>query len=113
MGKDMLYYCRGTVEKYIFSKLFESLHAMYAHRNEGDDHLFTQRSSRIKAMKPAQVMEYLGINHKFIISKNKVKRQSSNVDASIDEQSDSSRSYPGDDRAKTPYIEAIREIEKI
>jgi len=25
MGKDMLFYCRGTVEKYIFSKLFEFL----------------------------------------------------------------------------------------
>ena len=23
MGKDMLFYCRGTVEKYIFTKLFE------------------------------------------------------------------------------------------
>ena len=22
MGKDMLFYCRGTVEKYIFSKLY-------------------------------------------------------------------------------------------
>ena len=67
MGKDMLFYCRGTVEKYIFSKLFEFLFAMYVHKNEGEDELFTQRSLRIKQMKPAQVMEYLGINQKFII----------------------------------------------
>ena len=52
MGKDMLFYCRGTVEKYIFTKLFEQLMAMYAHKNENDDALFTQRSLRIKAMKP-------------------------------------------------------------
>ena len=48
MGKDMLYYCRGTVERYIFAKLFEFLFAMYAHRNEAEDTLFTQRSLRIK-----------------------------------------------------------------
>jgi len=34
MGKDMLFYCRSTVEKYIFCKLFEFLFAMYSHRNE-------------------------------------------------------------------------------
>ena len=62
MGKDMLFYCRGTVEKYIFAKLFEFLFAMYTHKNESEDELFTQRSLRIKSMKPAKVMEYLGIN---------------------------------------------------
>jgi len=41
MGKDMLFYCRSTVEKYIFSKLFEALFQMYAHRNEVEDELFT------------------------------------------------------------------------
>ena len=41
MGKDMLFYCRGTVEKYIFSKLFDSLFAMYSHKNEAEDELFT------------------------------------------------------------------------
>lgn len=48
MGKDMLFYCRGTVEKYIYAKLFDSLLEMYAHRNETEDNLFTQRSSKIK-----------------------------------------------------------------
>ena len=68
MGKDMLFYCRPTVEKYIFQKLFEFLFDMYAHRNETEDNLFTQRSMKIKKMKPAKVMQYLGINDKFIIS---------------------------------------------
>lgn len=67
MGKDMLFYCRGTVEKYVFSKLFEFLFSMYVYRNETEDELFTQRSLRIKQMKPTKVMEYLGINDKFII----------------------------------------------
>ena len=67
MGKDMLFYCRSTVEKYIFTKLFEFLFAMYCHKNESEDVLFTQRSLRIKQMRPQQVMQYLGINDKFII----------------------------------------------
>ena len=68
MGKDMLFYCRGTVEKYIFSKLYQFLFAMYTHRNETEDELFTQRSLRIKQTRPDKVMQYLGINHKLIIN---------------------------------------------
>ena len=41
MGKDMLFYCRSTVEKYIFTKLFEFLFEMYCHKNESEDVLFT------------------------------------------------------------------------
>lgn len=118
MGKDMLFYCRGTVEKYIFAKLFEFLFAMYCHKNESEDVLFTQRSLRIKQMRPQQVMQYLGINDKFIIQGNKGRSRMSigGSEASLDETTpDSSRSAatPGDDRAKVPYIDAIREIEKI
>lgn len=117
MGKDMLFYCRGTVEKYIFSKLFDFLFEMYAHRNEAEDDLFTQRSLRIKQMKPAKVMEYLGINNKFIINQKSSKRRSSTVsdqDGATVDMPDSSRSASqADDRSKVPYIDAIREIEKI
>lgn len=41
IGKDMLFYCRSTVEKYFFSRLFESLFDLYTHRSEGEDSLFT------------------------------------------------------------------------
>ena len=118
MGKDMLYYCRGTVEKYIFSKLFQFLFAMYTHKNEAEDELFTQRSLRIKQMKPTKVMEYLGIHQKFIIQ-NKSKwlttfTQSDSVDNSGEAGPESARSQLAtDDRSKIPYIDAIREIEKI
>ena len=72
-------------------------------------------------MKPAKVMEYLGINRKFIISMKSSRwgRSSSAIDTepSIDNDggAESARSSQpgGDDRARVPYIEAIREIEKI
>ena len=66
MGKDMLFYCRPTVEKYIYTKLHDQLFAMYAFKNETEDELFNDRSFKIKSMKPRDVMEYLGINKKFI-----------------------------------------------
>ena len=68
-------------------------------------------------MKPQDVMEYLGINHKFIIqNKGRVRTSLGGSEASIDDSTpESARSGAnlGDDRAKIPYIEAIREIEKI
>ena len=67
MGKDMLFYCRSTVEKYIFQRLFESLFDLYTHRSEAEDSLFTERSLKIKRMRPGKVMRYLGIDNKFII----------------------------------------------
>lgn len=121
MGKDMLFYCRGTVEKYIFSKLFEFLFDMYAHRNETEDNLFTQRSMKIKKMKPAKVMEYLGINDKFIITQRSAASRrlsqlfsgEANESSAADAEPNSARSHGVDDRQRVPYIEAIREIERI
>ena len=118
MGKDMLFYCRSTVEKYIFSKLFESLLDMYAHRNETEDTLFTQRSLKIKKMRPTKVMQYLGINDKFIIGqKSTASKRLSNLFSSENvepaEPEPSSARSNTDERSKVPYIEAIREIEKM
>ena len=74
------------------------------------------------------MMRYLGIDNKFIIGQrfSATKRLSSlfsstsndvsNVDASASaEQPNSARSngVVGDERSKVPYIEAIREIERI
>ena len=37
LGKDLLFYCRPTVEKYLFAKLYEQLYAMYQFKNESED----------------------------------------------------------------------------
>ena len=49
---------------------------MYTHRNETEDELFTQRSLRIKQMRPDKVMQYLGINHKLIINPKMLRKSS-------------------------------------
>lgn len=40
IGKDILTFCRPAVERYIFSKLYEKLFAMYAIKNQAEDNLF-------------------------------------------------------------------------
>ena len=39
---------------------------MYAFKNEQEDDLFNQRSFKIKLMKPREIMDYLGIDKKFV-----------------------------------------------
>lgn len=63
-------HCRPSVEKYVFSKLYDKLFAMYAIKNEEEDRLFQERSSLIKRMKAHDIMRYLGIKDTFIIGEN-------------------------------------------
>ena len=103
---------------------------MYTHRNETEDELFTQRSLRIKQMRPDKVMQYLGINHKLIINPKQLRKSLTGntmmaVESQNSESSAASNQHPDmaaqqfsnstmvDDRGNVPYIEAIREIEKI
>lgn len=67
-AKSLMPYCRPVVEKYVFSKLYDKLFAMYAIKNEIEDTLFAERSQTIKNQRPDDVMIYLGINKKFILS---------------------------------------------
>jgi hypothetical protein len=43
VGKDILTFCRPAVERYIFSKLYDNLFAMYAIKNQMDDKKFMER----------------------------------------------------------------------
>ena len=118
IGKDMLFYCRPTVENYIFSKLHEQLFAMYCHKNETDDELFMDRSLKIKQMKPNKVMDYLGINKKFFIKKStfnmkRILSQEKKQDETFDSEGDTKSKGGVTERTSLPYVEAVREIEKI
>lgn len=75
LGKDtaktLMPFCRPSVEKYIFSKLYDKLFTMYLIKNENEDTLFQNRQAQIRVFKPEDIMEYLGINKKFILVKSK------------------------------------------
>ena len=51
-GKDLLQYCRLAVERYLFSKLYDKIFAMYVIKNESDDRLFQERGRLIKRISP-------------------------------------------------------------
>ena len=81
-----------------------------------------ERSLMIKQMKPNNVMEYLGINSKFFLKKsgtNFLKKafSSHSVDHGVETEEsdlgDSKARGSTSERSSVPYIEAIREIEKI
>lgn len=44
---------------------------MYLIKNESEDTLFQNRQAQIRSFKPEDIMEYLGINKKFILVKSK------------------------------------------
>jgi hypothetical protein len=73
VGKDILTYCRPAVERYVFSKLYDNLFAMYAIKNQADDRKFTERQAVIKRMKEESIMQYLGIKQKFILGRKATK----------------------------------------
>jgi hypothetical protein len=50
--------------------LYDKIFAMYAIKNELEDKLFIEKSQIIKRMKPQDIMNYLGINNRFIICEN-------------------------------------------
>lgn len=109
-GKDMLLYVRPTVEKYLFKKLSDDLFDMYALKNETEDDLFMERSSKIQMMEPQAAMEYLGIRKK-LMPNDESSEELSN--SSSDEDQTSRKVSPRSARRNVPYIDAIREIERI
>lgn len=73
LGKHfgLMKHCRPEVEKYLFSKVYEKLFAMYAVKHEKEDRLFVERSDKIKrSMRPHEMMSYLGLKEKFLLGDN-------------------------------------------
>ena len=86
---------------------------MYAFKNESEDELFQDRSFKIKQMKPKAVMEYLGIDKKFIPNEKFHQRFSISKESNEQSVTETGGSNAATDRKTVPYIDAIREIEKI
>lgn len=64
----LLGYVQISVEKYLFTKVFERLFAMYQYKFEEADTLFIEKSYYIKQLKQEDVMKNLDIKDKFIFA---------------------------------------------
>mmetsp|Transcript_18975 Transcript_18975/g.18648 ORF Transcript_18975/g.18648 Transcript_18975/m.18648 type:complete len:127 (-) Transcript_18975:402-782(-) len=66
-NKNLMQFCRASVEKYIFGKIYPKLFEMYQLKYEKTDNLFIKRSKITKATNPIKILKQLGVNKKFII----------------------------------------------
>lgn len=61
-AKDFLPHCRASVERYIFSKLYERLFEMYKIKYEEEDKAFCLKIPILNANKGIKLMKLIGVN---------------------------------------------------
>ncbi len=62
VSKELLSYCRPSVEKYIFTRLYDRLFAMYMARHEEEDERFVAKRSALKPLRGADMMRKLEVS---------------------------------------------------
>ena len=60
-------FCRSSVEKYVFSKIYKTIFSIYLKKNEEADRRFVERSSIVKSKNPIKILKHLDVNYKYII----------------------------------------------
>jgi len=64
--KDFMIYCRPSVEKYVFSRLYDRVFAMYKVKNEENDKDFQERKQEIKEISALDLLKFLKVPPEFI-----------------------------------------------
>ena len=128
-NKNLMQFCRASVEKYIYGKLYTKIFGMYTAKYGDKDKQFAERSAVVKATDPVTMLKHLGVNDKYIISDNfqfsnteqKYDFNNTSVDDKTKHSADSngseSDSQPSSARSSAPssipYIESIKALEQI
>jgi hypothetical protein len=69
-NKNLMLFCRSSVEKYVFGKIYPTMFAIYLKKYEEIDRRFVLRSSITKSINPIRMLKHLGVNDKYIIREN-------------------------------------------
>ena len=64
--KDFMIYCRPSVEKFVFSKLYDRVYAMYKSKNEDIDKNYLAKKEKIKSVSSAEFFKALQIEPEYI-----------------------------------------------
>ena len=131
-NKNLMQFCRTSVEKYIFGKIYSRLFEMYQLKYQEEDKLFQERSITTMTTDPVSMLKHLGVNKKFIIwdrfkfsnseskyeFKNKLPEGSENSSNISESESASDYSTPRQepknwDDNLIPYHESIKALERI
>ena len=94
-------HCRPAVEKYLFSKLYDALYAMYAYKNQKNDELFDERIQILRNMSLQELWETLSIDEKFFIYSNR-KGSVESEDGDI-----------GEEKSQVPFQASIAQISQL
>jgi len=126
-NKNLMQFCRASVEKYIFGKIYPKIFGMYLIKYEDVNAWFVKRSSIIKATDPITMLKHLGVNKKYIIwdnfqfsnsdqkyeFNNKIDSAKDAVEAAASESGSSDPPTPKSANGKLPYHESIKALERI
>jgi hypothetical protein len=100
--KKMMPYCRVSVEKYLFEKLYSLLFAMYLKKYETISAKYFKQCTDIMdsyGNDPVQALKYLDINKKFWLIPAKLFNESGDITTKLD--------------IPTPYHDSIQELYKL
>jgi len=132
-NKNLMQFCRASVEKYIFSKIYSRMFSMYKYKFDETNRLYNERSLKTRSVDPIEMLKSLGVSKKYIIwdgfkfSNSDNKYEFSKPRLSISESVDSSHISESDDGEYTtprqpqknnedemlPYHESIKALERI
>lgn len=130
-NKNLMQFCRSSVEKYIFGKIYTKLFEMYKLKYEETDQEFNKRSLVTKATDPVSMLKHLGINKKYIIIDGFTFSNSNSkyeFESKLNESGESSNNTECEDASdystprqeprnweggQIPYHEAIKALERI
>lgn len=65
--RDLMQYCRPSVEKYLFQKLNPIIFGMYLHKSSEDDKACVQKMTELKKYKGRNLMKQLEFKERYII----------------------------------------------
>lgn len=125
-NKNLMQFCRASVEKYIFGKVYSKIFSMYLIKYKEANEKFAKRSAVIKATDPIKMLEHLGVNKKYIICDNFqfsnsnqtyefMARQEAiqKMNEHSETESERSEGSTAEGQRLLPYYEAIKSLERI
>ncbi|KRX10706.1 hypothetical protein PPERSA_08701 [Pseudocohnilembus persalinus] len=110
--KQIMPYCKISVEKYVFSKIENTLMALYIQKNNENQKKFnTKRQKILNKLSIKQIFSFLDSNKKYWLVKGVSEKE--NCKKKINLEDDTEKAIAQENDTSKPYNNAISEIQKI
>ena len=106
-------YCRNSVEKYLFSKLFSIIHELYLKKYQESNNLYMQISERVKKMNLNEIVIQLQLNENIMnLSELQCGVDQSQPNSEKSFSSEESKNYKNGEKVTQKDIQSIEFINK-